>query len=112
MATELAGVAAQVREHGHLSVSDIACATGASEATVRGWLRERQTPSGIRAERLAELSSIVERLICVIDPAHVPTRMRAPIPLLDGDNALDVIAGGDERRVSRVVAGLEASGAI
>lgn len=112
MATGFTGEAVLLKRRGHLSVPDIARATGASEATVRGWLRERQTPSGIRAERLAELSSIVERLIRVMDPMHVPTWMRAPIPLLEGDSALDVIAGGDHRRLSRVVSGLEVSGAI
>jgi hypothetical protein len=38
--------------------------------------------------------------------------MRKPVPLLDDDKPLDVIAAGDYRRVSRVVAGLEAPGAI
>lgn len=42
---------------------------------------------------------------------YVPVWMRKPIPLLGDDKALDVIAAGDYRRVSRVVAGLEASGA-
>ena len=37
--------------------------------------------------------------------------MRKPIAL-DDDKPLDVIANGDYRRVSRVVAGLEGSGAI
>jgi hypothetical protein len=37
--------------------------------------------------------------------------MRKPVPLLDDDKPLDVIAAGDYRRVSRVVAGLESSGA-
>ena len=47
------------------------------------------------------------------DAADVrPGWMRKPVPLLDDDKPLDVIAAGDYRRVSRVVAGLEAPGAI
>jgi hypothetical protein len=47
----------------------------------------------------------------VMQPAYVPVWMRKPVPLLDDDKPLDVIAAGDYRRVSRVLAGLEASGA-
>jgi len=61
---------------------------------------------------LAELSSIVERLVRVMQATYVPVWMRKPIPLLDDDKPLDVIAAGDYRRVSRVLAGLEASGAV
>ncbi len=112
MATAFAGEAAHIHEAGHLAVADIARATGANETTVRAWLREERSPSGIYAERLAELSSIVDRLVAVMQPTYVPVWMRKPVPLLDDDKPLDVIAIGDYRRVSRVVAGLEASGAI
>ena len=111
MATAFASEAAHIRDIGNLTTPDIARATGANETTVRAWLRETRSPSGERAERLAELSSIVERLVKVMQPAYVPVWMRKPIPLLDDDKPLDVIAAGDYRRVSRVVAGLEAPGA-
>lgn len=92
-------------------MSDISRATGAHETTVRAWLREERSPSGVHAERVAELSAVVERLANVIDPEYIPVWMRKPIALLDDDKALDVIADGDYRRVSRVVAGLESPGA-
>ena len=112
MATAFAGEAAYIQETGHLSAADIARATGTNETTVRAWLRADRSPSGKRAERLAELSSVVERLVQVIEPTYVPVWMRKPIPLLDDDKPLDVIAAGDYRRVSRVVSGLEAPTAI
>ena len=112
MTTAFAGEAAHIREIGHLSVRDIARATGANETTVRAWLRDDRSPSGARAERLAELSAIVERLVRIMDAGYVPVWMRKPVPLLDDDKPLDVIAAGEYRRVSRVVAGLEASGAV
>ena len=46
-----------------------------------------------------------------MEASYVPVWMRKPIPLLDDDKPLDVIAAGQYRRVSRVLAGLEASGA-
>ncbi len=111
MATAFASEAAHIQETGHLTVADIARATGADETTVRAWLRRDRSPSGVYAERLAELSSIVERLVRVMQAAYVPVWMHKPIPLLDEDKPLDVIAAGEYRRVSRVLAGLEASGA-
>ena len=112
MATAFASEAAHIHKIGHLTVPDIARATGANETTVRAWLRDDRSPSGAYAERLAELSSIVERLVRVMQPTYVPVWMRKPVPLLDDDKPLDVIAAGDYRRVSRVLAGIEASGAI
>jgi hypothetical protein len=111
MATAFAIEAAHIQETGHLSVADLARATGANETTVRAWLRGSRSPSGARAERLAELSSVVERLARVMEPSYVPVWLRKPVPLLDDDKPLDVIAAGDYRRVSRVIAGLEAPGA-
>jgi uncharacterized protein (DUF2384 family) len=112
MATAFAGEAAHIKDIGHLTAADIARATGADETTARAWLRAARSPSGARAERLAELSSIVERAVRVMEPTYVPVWMRKPIALLDDDKPLDVIASGDYRRVSRVLAGLESPGAI
>jgi hypothetical protein len=112
MATAFASEAAHIQETGNLSTADIARATGADETTVRAWIRQERSPSGVRAERLAELSSVVERLVRVIRPEYAPVWMRKPIPLLDDDKPLDVIAAGEYRRVSRVIAGLEGTGAI
>jgi transcriptional regulator with XRE-family HTH domain len=105
--TAYASEAAHIREIGNLSAADIARATGADETTARAWLRNKRSPSGERAERLFELSSLVERLVRVIKPEYVPVWLRKPNPMLDDDKPLDVIASGEYRRVSRVIAGLE-----
>lgn len=112
MATAFASEAAYINETGHLTPKDIARATGADETTARAWIRDEQSPSGTRAERLAELSAIVDRLVRLMEAEYIPVWMRKPIPLLDDDKPLDVIADGDYRRVSQVVAGLEGSGGI
>src|SRR3954470_20153178 len=101
MATAFATEAAHVREIGHLSVADIARATGANETTVRAWLRGARSPSGARAERLAQLSAPGERLARVMGHQHGPAWAPKPVPLLDDDKPLDAIAAGDYRRVSR-----------
>jgi transcriptional regulator with XRE-family HTH domain len=110
MANAFAAEAAQIQQTGHLSVADIARATGANETTVRAWLRGSRSPSGERAERLAELSAIVERVARLMQPDFVPVWMRKPVPVLDDDKPLDVIAAGDYRRVSRALANLESPG--
>lgn len=54
--------AIHVHDSGHLSDLEIARTTGAAPSTVRELLARRSSPSGARAERLVELSSLVERL--------------------------------------------------
>lgn len=112
MATAFASEAAHIKDTAHLGVVEIARATGADETTVRAWLRDARSPSGTHAERLAELSAIVDRLVRVMQATYIPVWMRKPIPLLDDDKPLDVIAAGEYRRVSQVIAGLESPGAI
>lgn len=111
MATAFASEANYIQETGHLSVQDLARATNADESTVRAWLRnEGRSPSGAKAERLAELSALVERLVLVMQADYVPVWMRKPIPLLDDDKPLDLVAAGHYRRVSKVIASLESPG--
>jgi uncharacterized protein (DUF2384 family) len=109
MAVGFAGEAAHIQELGNLSVGDVARATASDDSTVRAWLNDTRSPSGERAERLAELSSLVERLVNVMDDSYIPVWLRKPNPLLEDDKPLDVIAAGGYRRVSRLIAGLEGS---
>jgi len=66
-----------------------------------------RSPTGDRAERLAELSSIVERLVLVIKADYIPVWLRKPNVALDDDKPLDLIAAGSYRKVSRLIAALE-----
>ncbi len=103
--------AIRVHNTAHLSDREIARATGAAPNTVRGWLAGRSAPSGVRAERLAELSSVVERLARVIRPRYIPVWLSKPIPALDGDKPIDRIAQGDYRSVALLISGLDDPGA-
>lgn len=103
--------AVHVHDTGHLSDRDIARATGAAPSTVREWLARRSAPTGVRAERLVELSSIVERLARVIRPTYIPVWLNKPVPMLDDDKPIERIATGDYRSVARLISGLEDPGA-
>ncbi|HVS28375.1 MAG TPA: hypothetical protein VHE14_02425 [Solirubrobacteraceae bacterium] len=99
--------AAFVSEVGHLSDVDIARATGAARSTARAWLAGTRAPTGERAERLVELSALVERLTRVMDPSYIAVWLRKPVPALDDDKPLELIGRGDYRRVARIISELE-----
>jgi hypothetical protein len=58
----------------------------------------------VRAERLVELSALVERLMRVIDPAYIPVWLRKPTPALGDEKPIDLVAAGRYRDVARVIA--------
>ncbi|HEY5411234.1 MAG TPA: helix-turn-helix transcriptional regulator, partial [Caulobacteraceae bacterium] len=96
-----------VRELGHLSEQDVAAATGVARSTVNAWVRGSRQPTGERAARIAELSALVERLVRVMEPSYVAVWLHKPLPALGDDKALEVLARGDYRRLSALVAELE-----
>lgn len=106
-AVGFADEAARVRDVGHLSVADIARATGVEQSTVRAWLNHTRSPSGARAERLLELSSVVERLLGVVEPGYVPVWLRKPNLALEEQKPIDLIAAGRFRQVSGLLGSLE-----
>ena len=112
MAVSIAAEAVRARELGHLTEADIARATGVSPTTARAWLAGTREPTRERAERLLELSALVERLAGVIKADYIPVWLRKPVPLLDYDKPLDVIAAGGYRRVAELISGLEDPGAV
>lgn len=90
-----------------MSDRDIARATGAGVSTVGAWMRRTRGPTGERAERLVELSAMVERLAEVIEPDYIPVWLHKPIGALDDEKPIDVLARGGYRRVSRLISELE-----
>lgn len=111
MTTAFAKEALRIHERGHLSDQLIARATGAARSTVRGWLALRSEPTGRRAERVAELSALVERLARVMQPEHIPVWLTKPLEALEDDKPIEVIARGEYIRVARLVSSLEEPGA-
>jgi hypothetical protein len=111
MATAFAHEALRIRDSAHLSDVQIGRAVGAAPSTVRDWFAKRSSPTGTRAERVAELAEIVDRLGRVMEPDYIPVWLSKPIEALDDRKPLELIARGDARRVARVVSGLESPGA-
>jgi transcriptional regulator with XRE-family HTH domain len=106
-ATAFADEVVTIRNAGNLSARDIARATGAAPSTVSAWLRHDRVPSGLRAERVAELSAIVERLAAVVDPAYIPVWLHKPLVTFDDDKPLELLARGEYRRVAELISALE-----
>jgi uncharacterized protein (DUF2384 family) len=103
MSFAYADEAVHIRELAPLSARD----TGAGLSTAEAWLARRRAPSGARAERLLELSAIVEQAGRVLRADAIPVWLNKPVASLEQDKPIDVIARGDYRRVADVLAGLE-----
>jgi hypothetical protein len=112
MTTAFADEVVMVKDLGHLSDGLIARATGAAPSTVRGWLARKSSPTGVRAERVAELSALVSRLMRVMNADYIPVWLTKPIEALDDEKPLDLLARGDYRLVSSAVRNLEHPGAV
>lgn len=104
--------AARIREEAGLTTGQIARATGAANSTVRDWLGARSEPRGHRADRIAELSEIVDRLKRVMREDYVRVWLSKPIEALGDAKPLDLIAAGEYKRVARVVSEIEDPGAV
>lgn len=107
MSAAFAKEAIYIHDHGHLSQADIARATGSTSSTVSSWINETRTPTGQRAERLAELSSIVGRLAQVVSAEYIPVWLHKPIPALDDEKPVDLIARGKYKSVAKLISELE-----
>jgi uncharacterized protein (DUF2384 family) len=107
MSLAYADEAIHIRQVAPLTARDIARATGAGQSTVEAWLARTRGPSGARAQRLVELAAIVEQAARVLRAEAIPVWLNKPVPALDHDKPVEVIARGDYRRVADLLAGLE-----
>lgn len=105
----LAREATLISDHTGLTDVDLARATGAARSSARAWLNGTRVPSGDRAERLIELSALVERLERLMEPSYVGIWLRKPVPALDDHKPIDLIGRGQYRRVARLIGELEAT---
>jgi len=112
MVTAFAREAIRIRSVARLSDVQIAKAVGAAASTVREWLALRSSPTGERAERVAELGEVVDRLSRIMDPDYIPVWLSKPIAALEDRKPLELIARGQVRRVARLVSELESPGAV
>jgi hypothetical protein len=89
-----------------LSEAQIARATLADPATIEAWLRRREAPAGLEAQRLTELVAFVEEMARNIRGDALPEWIDRDIPFLDGGNPLDELAGGGYERLIQLALGL------
>lgn len=99
--------ARRVHDIAGLTGADIARATGTAPSTARAWLAGTRNPTGVRADRLIELSALVERLQRVMDSSYIPVWLRGTVEALDDRKPLDLLANGEFREVARMVSSLE-----
>jgi uncharacterized protein (DUF2384 family) len=99
--------AVYLHEIAQLSDADIARATGVARSTARAWLAHTRSPTGERAERLIELSALVERLARLMEPSYISVWLRKPVPALGERKPIDLIAGGEFMQVAALVSALE-----
>jgi transcriptional regulator with XRE-family HTH domain len=104
--------AVRVRDAAGLSDADVARATGAAQSTARAWLNGTRAPTGERAERLIELSALVERLERLMEPDYIAVWLRKPVPALDDEKPIDLLGRGDYLRVARLISELESPTAV
>jgi transcriptional regulator with XRE-family HTH domain len=102
MTVAFAEEAVRLRDSGGLSTELIARATGAAPTTVRDWLSLRSSPTGIRAERISELSAVTERLQRVMDADYIPVWLTKPVEAFEDEKPIDLIARGDYLPVARL----------
>ncbi|HUP43544.1 MAG TPA: hypothetical protein VM599_10065 [Thermoanaerobaculia bacterium] len=111
-AAAFAAEAGRLRRQTGLTAEQIARATGAAPSTVRGWIGRLSEPRGTRADRVAELAAITERLERVMPRSYIPLWLSKPIEALDYEKPLDLIAAGEYRRVARAISAIEDPGAV
>src|SRR5437763_7661222 len=83
-----------------MSEAQIARATQAGPETIQAWLRRRESPAGLEAQRLIELVAFVEDMARNIHAAVLVGWLDRDIDFLQGANPLDQLAcGGYEQLI-------------
>lgn len=98
---------ARVRDESGLTAAQVARAVGVKPGTVHAWSAGTRQPRGSSAERIAELTAIVDRLGRVVDRGYIGFWLLKPSPGLGERSPVDALADGDYRSVSRLLANLE-----
>jgi nucleoid DNA-binding protein/uncharacterized protein (DUF2384 family) len=97
------------RIHRDAALTDrmIAEAVSVAPSTVRDWLAQRTSPTGARAERVAVLVEMVDRLMRVMDHDYIPVWLNRPIQALDDRRPLELLRSGRVRPLAQLISSLE-----
>jgi transcriptional regulator with XRE-family HTH domain len=107
MKAAFAAEATRLLQEAGLTAEQIARATGAAPSTVRGWIGRQSEPRGRRAERVAELAAITERLELVMPRSYIRVWLSKLIEALDFEKPIDLIGAGEYRRVAKMISAIE-----
>jgi DNA-binding protein HU-beta len=97
----------RIHRDADLTDRTIAEAVGVAPSTVRDWLAQRTSPTGVRAERVAVLVEMIDRLMRVMDHDYIPVWLNRPIQTLDDRRPLELLASGRSRPLARLISSLE-----
>jgi hypothetical protein len=89
-----------------MSEAQIARATLADPATIQAWLRRREAPTGLEAQRLIELVAFVEEMARNIRGEALADWLDSDIDFLNGGNPLDELAAGGYEQLIQLALGL------
>jgi putative toxin-antitoxin system antitoxin component (TIGR02293 family) len=97
--TTLSGVLDQLIETTVVDSGDLAQVTGSTARSVSRWTTARTAPRRDAEDRLLELKAVVDQLLGVLNDESARLWLRSPIPALDWQKPLDLIADGKYRQV-------------
>ncbi|MGZ4232021.1 MAG: hypothetical protein ACXVVQ_11405 [Solirubrobacteraceae bacterium] len=89
-----------------ISEAQIARPTQVEPETIQAWLRRREAPAGLEAQRLTELVAFVDEMARTIRGDALAEWLDRDIPFLDGGNPLDELAAGGYGRLIQLALGL------
>lgn len=90
-----------------LSEAQIARATLAASATIQAWLRRRQAPAGLEAQRVTELVAFVEEMARNLKGETLAGWwLDGNVDFLSGANPLDEIAAGHYEEMMQYALGV------
>ena len=91
-----------------MSEAQIARATQAEPETIQAWLRRREAPAGLEAQRLIELVvfTVERRWRATFAATPSPSWLDSDIDVLTGGNPLDELAAGGYERLIQLALGL------
>jgi putative toxin-antitoxin system antitoxin component (TIGR02293 family) len=82
-----------------LDQADVARVLDTNPRTVSRWLQRQTEPRPDARERLLELIAVLEQLSGVLRPGPAHDWLFTPNPLLDNHKPVDLLRGGEYRRV-------------
>lgn len=109
MASAVAKLLDDLRDHGGLKGTDVANIASVSPATVSRWTSGKAFPQPKTQLLISDLRYIVDRLAEFYSPEETRIWLYAKHPLLGGQRAIDLIHDGRADDVLRVIEGLDES---